>query len=224
MKYKIVFLKFFLKYVVRGNSINSNRYILLWNLKYFKFMFEQFLLIEIDRHKYFTKRPTLSFKHQIAFVMLSKRYFIVHFTGFSTFAVKRTLVKTGLVRNDWFNSRFIPLRFLHNKALSCSAVLSTRRRAICRCWETPYKVQLSLNGTRPEFAWSLIVTAIPLCDQRALLHSLLAHVSVESRPDFLLIVRSRRPSRHLLLAHRHLSGAPLYCAAFHFRRPHSLLS
>lgn len=30
---------------------------------------------------------------------------------------------------------------------------------------------------------------------------LLAHVSVEHRLDFLLIVRSRRPTRHLLLAH-----------------------
>lgn len=112
-----------------------------------------------------------------------------------------------------------PLRFLHNKAVSCSAALSTRRRVIYAVLGgTSYRVQLSLNGTRPEFAWSLIVTAMPLCDQRALLHSLLAHVSVECRPDFLLIVRSRRPSRHLLLAHRHLSGAPLYRAAFHFRR------
>lgn len=64
------------------------------------FLSKRFFLIEIDRHEYFMIGPALSFRHQIALVTLPECYFIVHFTGFPDFSVKRTSVKTGLVWND----------------------------------------------------------------------------------------------------------------------------
>lgn len=130
-------------------------------------------LIDIDRTRIFHEKSSRCLpRHRIAFATYPEHYFIVHFTGFPASTVKRTSVKTGLVQNDWFNSRstttFLPHTTKRSRASRCFRLVAVRYTG---CRGTSYRVQLSLNGTRPEFAWSLIVTAMPLCDQRAFLHS-----------------------------------------------------
>lgn len=86
--------------------------------------------VDIDGQEYFLsidKNISRKVQHRIS---LPEHYFIVHFTASS---VKRTSVKTGLVRNDWFNSRTTTLSYT-TKRSRVPAALSTRARYGCRGW------------------------------------------------------------------------------------------
>lgn len=145
----------------------------------------------------------LSFYKNIIFYNLFHCFFISF--------VKLTYIKIELFqRKD---------QFIVNRLATC--FLTTKRARVSTSPSdilvsaTSHKDKPSLNGT-----WICVIANCD-CNLRRLFVTgarptpLLAHVSVESRPDFLLIVRSRRPPRHLLLVHIDICLAHYYIA-MHF--------